>query len=141
MEFVSGGDLFYHLEHSEKFSEPRVCFYSAEIILALEFLHQNGIIYRYGMFELIEKPLTLYIYIYINFFYMYKNSDLKLDNVLLNQEGHIKLSDFGMCAKVDPNFGVAFTFCGTPEYLAPEVSFERQFQLHHKYLEIESMEN
>eukprot|EP00178_Gracilaria_changii_P000286 TRINITY_DN10345_c0_g2_i1.p1 TRINITY_DN10345_c0_g2~~TRINITY_DN10345_c0_g2_i1.p1 ORF type:complete len:245 (+),score=36.91 TRINITY_DN10345_c0_g2_i1:359-1093(+) len=78
----------------KKFSEERVQFYAAEILLALEALHAAGIIYR----------------------------DLKPENILLTNEGHICLTDFGLCKegimKEDDRTG---TFCGTPEYLAPEV--------------------
>ena len=93
MDYVPGGELFYHLKHSGRFTESRTRFYAAEILVALETLHVNGFIYR----------------------------DLKPENILLTAEGHIKLSDFGLSKKgLDANFK-AYTFCGTPEYLAPEI--------------------
>ncbi|EGT55425.1 hypothetical protein CAEBREN_25185 [Caenorhabditis brenneri] len=98
MEFAIGGDLYYHLNrevqmNKEGFSEPRARFYGAEIVLALGYLHANNIVYR----------------------------DLKLENLLLDKDGHIKIADFGLC-KEEIKFGdKTSTFCGTPEYLAPEV--------------------
>lgn len=93
MEYVNGGELFFHLSRERVFSEPRSRFYGAEITLALKYLHEHKIVYR----------------------------DLKLENLLIDAEGHIKITDFGLC-KQDVSFqDTTKTFCGTPEYLAPEV--------------------
>jgi serine/threonine protein kinase len=95
MEFVNGGELLYHLRREKKFAESKAGFYLAEVIIALECLHKNGIIYR----------------------------DLKPENILLDQEGHAKITDFGLSkAGVEQGKGAkAYTLCGTPEYLAPEI--------------------
>ncbi|CAG9321369.1 unnamed protein product [Blepharisma stoltei] len=94
MDFINGGELFFHLRRSTSFTEERAKFYAAEILLALDYLHTQGIIYR----------------------------DLKPENILLDAEGHVKLTDFGLSKQF---FGAenqkAFSFCGTPEYLAPEI--------------------
>ena len=93
MDFLNGGELFYHLKKEGRFSENRTVFYAAEILLALECLHKNGIIYR----------------------------DLKPENVLLDSDGHIKLTDFGLSKQGVVGNRNTYTFCGTPEYLAPEI--------------------
>lgn len=94
-DYVNGGEIFFHLQKDCRFSELRARFYAAEITSALEYLHNSDIIYR----------------------------DLKPENILLDSDGHIKLTDFGLAKEnfVKRNRGRTHTFCGTPEYLAPEI--------------------
>ncbi|XP_026144315.1 serine/threonine-protein kinase Sgk1 isoform X1 [Carassius auratus] len=93
LDYVNGGELFYHLQRERVFLEPRARFYAAEIASALGYLHALHIVYR----------------------------DLKPENILLDSQGHIVLTDFGLCKEgLEPN-ATTTTFCGTPEYLAPEV--------------------
>jgi serine/threonine protein kinase len=94
MELQVGGELFFHLRREGAFAEPRVRLYAAEILLALDALHAAGYVYR----------------------------DLKPENVLLNGNGHVCLSDFGLAkAAVTALDSGGVTFCGTPSYMAPEV--------------------
>uniref|UniRef100_A0A8C2ZSK5 non-specific serine/threonine protein kinase n=1 Tax=Cyclopterus lumpus TaxID=8103 RepID=A0A8C2ZSK5_CYCLU len=93
MEYVNGGELFFHLSRERVFSEDRTRFYGAEIVSALDYLHSAKIVYR----------------------------DLKLENLMLDKDGHIKITDFGLCKEGITDTATMKTFCGTPEYLAPEV--------------------
>jgi len=93
LEFCAGGELFFHLSQAGRFSQGRCRFYACEICLALEYLHSLNIIYR----------------------------DLKPENLLLDSDGHAKVTDFGLSKEgIDDNIS-AKTVCGTPEYLAPEI--------------------
>ncbi|TFK52364.1 Pkinase-domain-containing protein [Heliocybe sulcata] len=93
LAFVNGGELFHHLQQEGHFSEERSRFYAAELLLALEHLHELNVVYR----------------------------DLKPENILLDYTGHIALCDFGLCKLNMKDSDTTNTFCGTPEYLAPEV--------------------
>uniref|UniRef100_A0A8C2J622 non-specific serine/threonine protein kinase n=1 Tax=Cyprinus carpio TaxID=7962 RepID=A0A8C2J622_CYPCA len=84
MEYVNGGELFFHLSRERVFSEDRTRFYGAEIVSALDYLHS-------------------------------------LENLMLDKDGHIKITDFGLCKEGITDTATMKTFCGTPEYLAPEV--------------------
>uniref|UniRef100_A0A8C2IC95 Ribosomal protein S6 kinase n=1 Tax=Cyprinus carpio TaxID=7962 RepID=A0A8C2IC95_CYPCA len=93
LEYLSGGELFMQLEREGIFLEDTAGFYLAEISMALGHLHQKGIIYR----------------------------DLKPENIMLNNNGHVKLTDFGLCKESIHDGTVTHTFCGTIEYMAPEI--------------------
>ncbi|KAJ7069991.1 protein kinase C1 [Mycena amicta] len=98
MEYVSGGDLMLHIQRKQ-FSLRQAKFYASEVLLALEYFHKNGIIYR----------------------------DLKLDNILLTLDGHVKVADYGLC-KEEMWYGkTTSTFCGTPEFMAPEILLEQRY--------------
>ncbi|XP_060768451.1 serine/threonine-protein kinase N2 [Neoarius graeffei] len=92
MEYSPGGDLMTHI-HTSIFSERQARFYAACVLLGLEFLHLNKIVYR----------------------------DLKLDNLLMDADGFVRIADFGLCKEGMGHGDRTSTFCGTPEFLAPEV--------------------
>ncbi|GFR91744.1 serine/threonine-protein kinase N2 [Elysia marginata] len=98
MEYACGGDLMMHI-HNDVFSEPRTVFYAGCVVLGLQYLHENKIVYR----------------------------DLKLDNLLLDSEGYLKMADFGLCKEGMGYQDRTSTFCGTPEFLAPEVLTETSY--------------
>ena len=94
LDYCSGGELFFHLGQVGRFPEERAKFYAAQIILALEYVHKRDVVYR----------------------------DLKPENVLLDQRGNVRLTDFGLSKEgVSHHSPGANSFCGTPEYIAPEV--------------------
>jgi len=94
MDFINGGELFFHLSREKRFTEQRTKFYAAEIISGMEYLHKAGVVYR----------------------------DLKPENLLLNAQGHIVMTDFGLSKEgLMAQDDKTATFCGTPEYLAPEI--------------------
>jgi serum/glucocorticoid-regulated kinase 2 len=92
-EFMQGGELFFHLFREKRFKNEKARFYLTEIILAIETLHKNKMIYR----------------------------DLKPENVLIDKEGHIRITDFGLSKILNKDKEKTFTICGTPQYLAPEI--------------------
>eukprot|EP00330_Aristerostoma_sp_ATCC50986_P005937 CAMPEP_0114602052 /NCGR_PEP_ID=MMETSP0125-20121206/24682_1 /TAXON_ID=485358 ORGANISM="Aristerostoma sp., Strain ATCC 50986" /NCGR_SAMPLE_ID=MMETSP0125 /ASSEMBLY_ACC=CAM_ASM_000245 /LENGTH=209 /DNA_ID=CAMNT_0001811917 /DNA_START=754 /DNA_END=1384 /DNA_ORIENTATION=- len=94
MDFYPGGELFYHMQMRKKFKEEAIKMYMGESsFLALNYLHKNNIIYR----------------------------DLKPENILVDIDGHLHLTDYGLCKFVQDKHDLNYTFCGSPEYIAPEL--------------------
>ncbi|KAJ3401844.1 hypothetical protein CcCBS67573_g05506 [Chytriomyces confervae] len=99
MEYVSGGDLMCHIQEKKRFSQVRAKFYACEVLLALDFFHKNNIVYR----------------------------DLKLDNIVMCPDGHVKVIDYGICKENMPYGMVTRTYCGTPDYMAPEILSQQKY--------------
>lgn len=93
MPFIEGGELYKILKAQKKFSEEVVIFYAIQLIQAIGYLHSKEIIHR----------------------------DLKLENIMIGADGYIKIIDYGLAKKLDETGEEAVTYCGTPEYLAPEM--------------------
>ena len=93
LDFCPGGELFYHLHSLGRLTEEQAKFYFGEIVLALDYLHRKNIVYR----------------------------DLKPENVLLDLDGHVKLTDFGLSKQLGSSDSLCFSFCGSPEYMSPEM--------------------
>ncbi|KAG5852075.1 hypothetical protein ANANG_G00058570 [Anguilla anguilla] len=103
MTIMNGGDLRYHMynvdEKNPGFKEPRACFYTAQIICGLEHLHQHRIVYR----------------------------DLKPENVLLDDAGHVRLSDLGLAVELKPGKDKTKGYAGTPGFMAPELLQSKEY--------------
>jgi len=93
MDLCAGGELFYLLHKRGKLPEHVAKFYFSEILLGIEYLHSKGIVYR----------------------------DLKPENVLIDIDGHIKLADFGLSKILETKSSLTNSFCGSPEYMSPEM--------------------
>ncbi|RNF26246.1 rac serine-threonine kinase [Trypanosoma conorhini] len=93
LEFLCGGELFFHLQRNKRFGEARARFYTAEIGMAVDYIHSKSVLYR----------------------------DLKPENLVLDREGHVVLTDFGLAKREIADDARTHTFCGTPEYMAPEL--------------------
>jgi len=92
MDICTGGEIFFHLSNFKRFPEELAKFYFCEILLGIEYLHSKDIVYR----------------------------DIKPENILIDIDGHVKIADFGL-AKVIPARQKSYSFCGSPEYMAPEM--------------------
>ena len=99
LEYCPGGELFFHLKKCKKIAEEIVKFYTASLVNALDYLHQNNVIFR----------------------------DLKPENVLIDKDGYAKLADFGLAKTGITESQLTHTFCGTAQYLAPEIIFKKPY--------------
>lgn len=93
LDYCPGGEFFFHLSKNGRLDEDIAIFYFCEVLLALEYLHENGVIFR----------------------------DLKPENILLDAEGHVVLTDFGLSKTNFDKSTMSYSFCGSPEYMSPEM--------------------
>lgn len=93
LEYIPGGNMYKNMFKVKRFEEEAVKFYTAQLALGLAYLHENNLVHR----------------------------DLKLENVLMDKDGYIKLCDFGLAKLLGCASDITYTFCGTTEYLAPEI--------------------
>ncbi len=115
MDFYKGGELHFHHRKNKRFTEPRTLLYVAEIVLALEYLHSRGV-----MFRDLKVFLFLFLFYFILFIYFYFYFIIllffilffQLENIMLDANGHLRLIDFGLAKD---NRKRTFTLCGTPE--------------------------
>jgi serine/threonine protein kinase len=100
-EFMQGGDMFFHMHDGQIiiFNNEKTKFYILELVLALEYIHSQNMVYR----------------------------DLKPENILLDSKGHVKLTDFGLSIMLEDEDDKAYTICGTPQYVAPEVLLKKGY--------------
>ena len=101
MDFCPGGELFYNMTKRPKFSEKEAKFIFCEAFLGVEYLHEHNILYRDLKVNLISQPQP--------------------ENVLLDIDGHIKLTDFGLSKELTSRDQISYSFCGSPEYMSPEM--------------------
>ena len=99
-DFMQGGDMYFHMHAAKRFDFQLTQFFISEIVLALEYLHKQNMVYR----------------------------DLKPENILLDAKGHIKLTDFGLSKILSSSKDKAFTICGTKQYLAPEIFMNKGYE-------------
>jgi len=104
LDFVPGGEMFFHLTHHRVFQDPTARFYMAQLLIALNYLHERNIIYR----------------------------DVKLENILIDRDGNLVLADFGLCKALDGTTTRAHSYCGTLEYMAPEIVSKDPLSYHTK---------
>ena len=98
-DFMQGGDLHNLLSKAIQLKENKAKFYLSEILLGLEYIHKNNLIYR----------------------------DLKPENILIDKDGHIKISDFGLSKILNDNNNITYTLCGTSYYKAPEINLGKGY--------------
>jgi serine/threonine protein kinase len=106
LQYCPGGELFNVLQNCRRMKEDQARFYVVQLILALEYLHTQDIIYREY-----SHSATCHM------------NSLKPENILIDRDGYVKLADFGLSKMGMKGSSATYSICGTPEYLAPEILF------------------